>query len=75
MPNISTVERGDWSRLEFLSSQPWIDVCLSKPRQDCGAASLMLEPLADVSLLLTRLRHAARISGRAGMNCEKRQSK
>lgn len=35
----------------------------------------MLDPLADVSLLLTRLRHAARISGRAGMNCKKRQSK
>lgn len=32
MPNISTVERGDWSRVEFLSPQPWIDVCLSNPQ-------------------------------------------
>lgn len=75
MPNISTVERGDWSRVEFLSSQPWIDKCLSTPGQDCGGSCLMLKPLANVSLLLMRLRHAVRISGRAGMNCEKRQYK
>ena len=75
MPNISTVERGDWSRVEFLSSQPWIDECLPTPGQDCGGFCLMLEPLANVSLLLMRLRHAARVSGRAGMNCEKRQYK
>lgn len=75
MPNISTAERGDWSRVEFLSSQPRIDVGLSPQAGSRRFLSFAEASRKSHPFAFEDLRYASLISDRTDMDWKKRQFK